>query len=197
MDALQSGAQLSMQTCRRHPTAPGPSADHHVFRGFQLVDDRLRHMPQPSRHPVPFYRRSDRLGDDQTDQRTRRAILGRLPGVDHDCGLNRPPSVPDRRTEISRSPHPVPGREHRRGTRAQAVSERRPLRRRPVTIARPARVRIRRRKPCTRARRRLFGWKVRLPLATAHSPRCVLRRFSRAHPRPTGPSEGDALGKSR
>jgi hypothetical protein len=51
----------------------------------------------------------------------------------------------------------------------QAESARRPLRRRPATIARPARVRMRRRKPCTRARRRLFGWKVRLPLATAFS----------------------------
>jgi len=35
------------------------------------------------------------------------------------------------------------------------------------TIARPARVRILSRNPCTRARRRLLGWKVRLPLATA------------------------------
>ena len=54
----------------------------------------------------------------------------------------------------------------------QAESARRPLRRRPDTIARPARVRIRRRKPCTRARRRLFGWKVRLPLATTISSLC-------------------------
>ena len=38
-----------------------------------------------------------------------------------------------------------------------AVSERRPLRRRFDTIARPARVRIRSRNPCTRARRRLLG----------------------------------------
>src|SRR6201996_3553671 len=51
----------------------------------------------------------------------------------------------------------------------QAVSERRPLRRRFDTISRPARVRIRSRKPCTRARRRLFGWKVRLPFATTLS----------------------------
>jgi hypothetical protein len=51
----------------------------------------------------------------------------------------------------------------------QAVSVRRPLRRRFDTIARPARVRIRSRKPCTRARRRLFGWKVRLPFATTIS----------------------------
>ena len=48
----------------------------------------------------------------------------------------------------------------------QAVSFARPLVRRLFPIARPARVRKRNRKPCTRARRRLFGWKVRLPLAT-------------------------------
>lgn len=57
-------------------------------------------------------------------------------------------------------------------TSDQAESARRPLRRRPDTIARPARVRIRKRKPCTRARRRLFGWKVRLPLATTFSSLC-------------------------
>ncbi len=44
----------------------------------------------------------------------------------------------------------------------QADSSSRPLRRRAARIARPARVRIRRRKPWTLARRRLFGWKVRL-----------------------------------
>lgn len=45
---------------------------------------------------------------------------------------------------------------------AQADSFARPLARREVSTARPARVRIRRRKPCFLARRRLFGWKVRL-----------------------------------
>jgi hypothetical protein len=53
----------------------------------------------------------------------------------------------------------------------QAVSLARPLPRRAETMARPARVRIRRRKPWTRARRRLFGWNVRLPLATVNTPR--------------------------
>lgn len=48
-------------------------------------------------------------------------------------------------------------------------------------MARPARVRIRSRNPCTRARRRLLGWKVRLPLATAHSPYCVLRHACTRH----------------
>ena len=53
----------------------------------------------------------------------------------------------------------------------QAVSLARPLPRRADTMARPARVRIRRRNPWTRARRRLFGWNVRLPLATVNTPR--------------------------
>jgi hypothetical protein len=45
---------------------------------------------------------------------------------------------------------------------AQADNSLRPLRRRAETMARPARVRIRNRKPCVFARRRLFGWNVRL-----------------------------------
>ena len=45
---------------------------------------------------------------------------------------------------------------------AQADSSLRPLRRRPARMARPARVRMRSRKPWVFARRRLFGWKVRL-----------------------------------
>jgi hypothetical protein len=45
----------------------------------------------------------------------------------------------------------------------------RPLRRRAARMARPARVRMRSRKPCVLARRRLFGWNVRL--LTCTSPR--------------------------
>ena len=51
-----------------------------------------------------------------------------------------------------------------------AVRALRPLARRAETMARPARVRIRVRKPCLWARRRLLGWKVRLPLATVLTP---------------------------
>jgi hypothetical protein len=49
-----------------------------------------------------------------------------------------------------------------RALRRQAESFARPLRRRAERIARPARVRIRRRNPWVFARRRLFGWNVRL-----------------------------------
>ncbi len=49
-----------------------------------------------------------------------------------------------------------------RGGYSLTVSRTRPFLRRAATIARPARVRMRSRKPWTFARRRLFGWYVRL-----------------------------------
>lgn len=70
------------------------------------------------------------------------------------------------------------------GTR-YAVTLSRPLRRRADTMARPARVLMRARKPCLRERRRLLGWKVRLPLATVLTPYVVQRRGRPVPARPT------------
>ena len=58
--------------------------------------------------------------------------------------------------ELRATAHPGLGRQD------QALSRSRPLRLRAATMARPARVRMRSRKPCVLARRRLFGWNVRL-----------------------------------
>jgi hypothetical protein len=112
--------------------------------------------------------------------------------VHNNIGLNRPDTSLDRGTELGRTSHAVLHRQHcsRQSESDQAVSARRPLRRRPETIARPARVRIRNRKPCTRARRRLFGWKVRLPLATAFLLIACGRRKQPAHPWHVGRHEG-------
>jgi len=63
--------------------------------------------------------------------------------------------------EIPAMPQPGIRGQHSSGS-PQAESRLRPLSRRAATIVRPARVRIRNRKPCVRARRRLFGWNVRL-----------------------------------
>ena len=59
-------------------------------------------------------------------------------------------------------------RADRESTKTQAERLARPLRRRDARIARPARVRIRSRKPCVLARRRLFGWNVRLLTRISH-----------------------------
>jgi hypothetical protein len=60
-----------------------------------------------------------------------------------------------------------PGRLGTRSVRAgQTLTRPRPLRRLAASTARPARVRMRSRKPCVLARRRLFGWNVRLLTGT-------------------------------
>jgi hypothetical protein len=58
--------------------------------------------------------------------------------------------------ELRATAHPELGRQD------QALSRSRPLCLRAARTARPARVRMRSRKPCVLARRRLFGWNVRL-----------------------------------
>lgn len=50
------------------------------------------------------------------------------------------------------------------------------MRRRAARMARPARVRIRRRNPCVLARRRLFGWNVRLLTGSPRGAACANRR---------------------
>ena len=82
---------------------------------------------------------------------------------------------PSQRSPATSSVAPSPAASSPAG---QAESSERPLRRRAATIARPARVRIRSRKPCVLALRRLFGWKVRL--LTRSSPPDTLQEGQRA-----------------
>ena len=68
----------------------------------------------------------------------------------------------------------LPARLARLASLIQTASCSRPLRRRAASTARPARVRMRSRKPWTFARRRLFGWNVRLLTGTPET-RCGVR----------------------
>lgn len=97
-----------------------------------------------------------------------------------------------RRTEVHRSGDPVRPGEHARTASAgyYAESSVRPLRRRAARMARPARVRMRRRKPCTLARRRLFGWKVLLLIAVSPKPSSEGRKEA------SSPKAGSQLIKS-
>ena len=77
-----------------------------------------------------------------------------------------PAAAPDRRREIvaaasSGIPREAPVTSPS-GHGGQTLTRARPLRRRAARTARPALVRMRSRKPCVLARRRLFGWNVRL-----------------------------------
>ena len=67
----------------------------------------------------------------------------------------------------------------------QTVRLLRPFERRFDRMARPARVRMRRRKPCFLCRRRLFGWYVRLLTRLAPAAGLSIKRFldqARRHP---------------
>ena len=75
---------------------------------------------------------------------------------------SRTSALAHRGVEQTRCGEPMAAIEHQPTWRTQAASRLRPLLRRAERIARPARVRMRRRKPCVLARRRLFGWYVRL-----------------------------------
>ncbi len=88
-----------------------------------------------------------------------REVLGVVPAGDIAGSRHR---EGDRRSLTPVGPRPAISL----SARNQTASCSRPLRRRAARTARPARVRIRSRKPCTFARRRLFGWNVRLLTGT-------------------------------
>jgi hypothetical protein len=108
-------------------------------------------------HPIPGHRRANRPADHETYPGWL-GLMGPRPyqQVAHDTGLARTDPGAHGQPELGAMPHPGLGRQD------QALSRSRPLRLRAARTARPARVRIRSRKPWVLARRRLFGWNVRL-----------------------------------
>jgi hypothetical protein len=138
---------------------------------------------------MPFDAAAHGPADDQSHRRGHRPAADGQPGrqlMHHQAPASGSPARGQDGPEFGRPAHPVGVGQHQSTnstwTRAlarqhetaldgpdQADSSPRPLRRRAERIARPARVRIRRRKPCVLARRRLFGWKVRLLTGTAPS----------------------------
>jgi hypothetical protein len=99
-----------------------------------------------------------------------------------------PAAPPNRRREVLAAGQSGRSRQQRDRSRRmrQADSSERPLRRRAAMIARPARVRMRNRNPWVLARRRLFGWNVRLPLLTAVVLPVLGARFEIAGSQPSG-----------
>lgn len=129
-------------------------------------------MPQPADHPVPNHRVPDRLADHEPDARNP-AGFGQVDTAGTHAkpsdflsrdGMYDEPGTPSTAAPPGHEPKVVAaGQSGGRGEHAaQADRLLRPLRRRAARIALPARVRMRRRNPWVRARRRLLGWKVRL-----------------------------------
>ena len=159
----RTGGRQQMPGQRR---ATGPSARaHRALELLRAPHPRLLRQHDPSREA---WARPDRKPP-ALAAKPHRGSGGRPP--DRCCGPRRRWPKAIEQGEPSRCG--APGESDRRSltraipaTRHQTASCWRPLRRRAAMTARPARVRIRSRKPCTFARRRLFGWNVRLLTGT-------------------------------
>lgn len=112
-------------------------------------------VPELTLDTVSIHSRADSLAHDETDGSV---SVGVQQDVRDKGGLSTLGTAANRVPEVLAAAHAITAREHQ----SQADSLARPLRRRSPRIARPARVRMRRRKPCFLERRRVFGWKVRL-----------------------------------
>ncbi len=146
---LSADAQLLFEPSRDGVPAAGKRPDHDAVRRVQVGDDRPGHMPQPPGHPVSLHRVADRSsrppvrpsGHVATESLQRRACTTMSGCTARTPWLTVAPNSVDRVIRYCAGSTALdPASNH-------AVSARRPLRRRLDTMARPARVRIRSRKP--------------------------------------------------
>jgi hypothetical protein len=118
-------------------------------------------LAKPPLNAVSGHRRANRPADYESYPR-RLSLINTGPHQHvpyHTGSASTSPGAHGQR-ELRTAAHPGLGRQD------QALSRSRPLCLRAARTARPARVRIRSRKPCVFARRRLFGWNVRLLTGT-------------------------------
>lgn len=133
-------------------------------------------MPQPAHDTVADHRVADRLAHHEADlcrgntDAEPGGLLGGN-GMHNQPGTSGSTSLSGHLAKVLAAGQSGGSGEHA----TQADRRARPLRRRAARIALPARVRMRRRNPWVRARRRLFGWKVRL--LTVGSPGYWLAKF--------------------
>ncbi len=136
----------------------GVCAHHKKATARKGLKVTARQLTQAPPDPVPGDRRANRPAHDEAYPGWFLLVPGIFPDqqmTHHPWPARTGPGAHGQR-ELRAAAHPGLGRQD------QALSRSRPLRLRAARMARPARVRMRSRKPCVLARRRLFGWNVRL-----------------------------------
>ena len=118
MGFLQRRPKFGFQARRDRVPTSRQGSDHHTSArteiGRLVVDEVEGSMTQPTGYSVTLHRGTDRLGNHEAYlgsvvAAVREPVVQRM----HDeIGLNRPYSVANRDTEISRPCHPIPGRKH-------------------------------------------------------------------------------------
>jgi hypothetical protein len=116
-------------------------------------------MAKLSAHPVTDYGGPDTAAHDEADPRG--LLYWANQEVPHNQRLSGTATTTDSGGELSLAPQPGSRGKHRqsppRADAGQTLTRARPFRRLAARTARPARLRMRSRKPCVLARRRLFG----------------------------------------
>jgi hypothetical protein len=167
---LETTGEVSAEFRASHARGRRSRPDHQVGGSRQERQVIPDEMAELALHPVADHGIADRLAHDQAHPRA--IVLARAAGIGcvveqvHDQGSTaRPPARTHGAPEGVAVAQPLIDSEHgavpmMTGMSALAQTARllRPLRRRAEMMARPARVRMRRRNPCTLWRRRLFGW---------------------------------------
>jgi len=113
-------------------------------------------MAKTAPYPVADDGGPDGPGYDESSLRRLSGRARRNTKMNHDGGGAGTYPAANGGGELGAATQARRGGQHEPG--AQAESRSRPLRRRAARMARPARVRMRSRKPWVLARRRLFGW---------------------------------------
>lgn len=176
--------EINTESLVRPVRRGGQGTDDESAPGGQSGEALPDQVPQPAANSVPDDGVANRLGDDEAGAGwcgclLRTSVPRRLCRRDLRWGAGRGQmdddhaapdalATTDHRGEVSAAPQTLRGGQHDsprpadQTWRPQAARRARPLLRRVEMMARPARVRMRSRKPWVFARRRLFGWKVRL-----------------------------------
>ena len=168
---LQRAASRSRASCVVvRITRAGQRPYDNQATGGQQGQSVAHQMTQPAldlvalrpRRPLPCSRRNPHVPGERSPP-ARAGPLRRCVQMDDQQRAPGPASSAYRGREVLAPPQPILGGQHGMDLVGDQADRRaRPLPRRVARIARPARVRMRRRKPWVFARRRLFGWKVRL-----------------------------------
>lgn len=147
---------FGLELCKFCVGCLGQRSDDEQRARVQGVESDPHDLSKTTFHSVPNNGVSNGLGYDETHACSV-GIISINQAVCHQMGRAHTDASFEDSSEVVSAADPVS-----RGDHTYAETSARPLRRRAARIERPARVRMRRRKPCFLARLRLLGWKVRL-----------------------------------
>jgi hypothetical protein len=157
---LETTAELGVEFRERRRGGRRQSTDHDVGARRHLGETLSAQVAQPPLYPVPDHGVAHPPAHDEPEPH---GPTGCTDDVHHEKAATGALAGPDHTPEVTAMGEPMRGGKHRGGPRsggragaAQTARLLRPLRRREDKMARPARVRMRSRKPCTLWRRRLF-----------------------------------------